>query len=405
MSAVIRAVVALDNGIDGKFLEAVLPDGPDLQIVTVMEQLDDSRHVLKDGQADLLLLACGGYSDKALLFIKDAVTENPERPVVVLCAAAVNGFVNRVFEAGADDIVVVPEAAEQGTNGALSEEVLFALQKAVARRSSGVTIGAGEMICVVGPKGGIGKTLTCVNLAVSLAESGRKVVVVDLDLQFGDAGLALGLKPDKTIYDLATSGGSMDAEKVEAYLAVHESGVRVLLAPRRPDQAGAIEVDFLSDLYRTLRLTNDYVIVDTPPGFTPEVIASIDSSSHICMVGTLDSLSLKNMKLGLETLELMGYDSKRVHLILNRADSQVGIRHDEATAIVGRPLDVLVPSHRDIARSVNAGKPIVSSDSRSEAAKAFRALAAIYNPALEQAQRPARRNRRSKRRRFLGRRR
>jgi pilus assembly protein CpaE len=133
------------------------------------------------------------------------------------------------------------------------------------------------------------------------------------------------------------------------------------------------------------------------------VIASIDSSSHICMVGTLDSLSLKNMKLGLETLELMGYDSERVHLILNRADSQVGIRQDEATAIVGRPLDVLVPSHRDIARSVNAGKPIVSSDLRSEAAKAFRALAAIYNPALEQAQRPSRRNRRSKRR-LLGRR-
>jgi pilus assembly protein CpaE len=404
MSDAIRAIVALDDGIDGRFLETALPAGPELQIVSVVEGLDDSRHMLKDGQADLLILACGGYSDKALLFIKDAIAENPERSVVVLCAAAVNGFVSRVFEAGADDIVVAPEAAGRASNGALSAEVLFALQKAVARRSGSVTIGAGEMICVVGPKGGIGKTLTSVNLAVSLAESGRKVVVVDLDLQFGDTGLALGLKPEKTIYDLATSGGSMDAEKVEAYLAVHESGARVLLAPRRPDHAGAIEVKFLSDLYRTLRLTNDYVIVDTPPGFTPEVIASIDSSSHICMVGMLDSLSLKNMKLGLETLELMGYDSERVHLVLNRADSQVGIRHDEANAIIGRPPDVLVPSHREIARSVNAGRPIVSSDPRSEAAKAFRALAAIYNPAFEQSQRPARRNRRSKRR-LLGRRR
>jgi pilus assembly protein CpaE len=400
----IRAIVALDDGIDGKFLETALPAGPEVQIVGVVERLDDSRHVLKDGQVDLLLLACEGYSDKALLFIKDAVTENPERPVVVLCAAAVNGFVSRVFEAGADDIVVAPEGVEHNSNGVLSAEVMFALQKAVARRSGGVTMGAGEMICVVGPKGGIGKTLTCVNLAVSLAESGRRVVVVDLDLQFGDAGLALGLKPEKTIYDLATSGGSLDAEKVEAYLAGHESGARVLLAPRRPDHAGAIEVKFLIDLYRTLRLTNDYVIVDTPPGFTPEVIASIDSSSHVCMVGMLDSLSLKNMKLGLETLELMGYDSERVHLILNRADSQVGIRHDEATAIVGRAPDVLIPSHREIARSVNAGKPIVSSDSRSEAAKAFRALAAIYNPAAERGQRAANGKRRSKWR-LLGRRR
>jgi pilus assembly protein CpaE len=96
------------------------------------------------------------------------------------------------------------------------------------------------------------------------------------------------------------------------------------------------------------------------------------------MVGMLDSLSLKNTKLGLETLELMGYDSERVHLVLNRADSHVGITHDDVQAIVGREPDVLVPSHRDIARSVNAGAPIVLAEGRSEAAKAFRALAETY---------------------------
>jgi hypothetical protein len=77
MSDAIRAIVALDDGIDGKFLETALPAGPELQIVSVVEGLDDSRQMLKDGQSDLLVLACGGYSDKALLFIKDAVTENP----------------------------------------------------------------------------------------------------------------------------------------------------------------------------------------------------------------------------------------------------------------------------------------------------------------------------------------
>src|SRR5207248_4511539 len=123
---------------------------------------------------------------------------------------------------------------------------------------------------------------------------------------------------------------------------------------------------------------NDYVIVHTPPGFTPEVIASIDSSSHLCMIGMLDSLALKNMKLGLETLELMGYDSERVSLVLNRADSQVGIRYDDVAEIVGRLPDVLIPSHRDIARSINAGTPIALSDPRSEAARGFRALAEVY---------------------------
>ena len=169
------------------------------------------------------------------------------------------------------------------------------------------------MICVLGPKGGTGKTLVSTNLAVALAPAGQKVALVDLDLQFGDIGLALGLRPDKTIHDLARSGGSLDSDKLEAYLVKHESGLNVLMAPTRPDQASAVTVDFLRDVFTTLRSMCDYVIVDTPPGFTPEVIAAIDLSSDVCIVGMLDSLSLKNTKLGLETLELMGYDPRPHH--------------------------------------------------------------------------------------------
>ncbi len=152
----------------------------------------------------------------------------------------------------------------------------------------------------------------------------------------------------------------------------------MLVAPTRPDHAGAITTEFLRDVYAALRSTHDYLIVDTPPGFTPEVIASIDSSSHVCMVGMLDSLSLKNTKLGLETLELMGYDRERTRLVLNRADSRVGISRDDVVAIVGRKPDVFVPSDRDIPRSVNEGKPIVLAGRRSEAAKAYRQLASLY---------------------------
>jgi pilus assembly protein CpaE len=261
-----------------------------------------------------------------------------------------------------------------------SRELVFALQKAVARKSTPEENGAGlgSMICVLGPKGGIGKTLTCCNLGISLVEMGKSVVLVDLDLQFGDLALSLGLTPQGTVYDLATAGGSLDAGKVDSYLATHSSGMRVLMAPTRPDQAGAVTIDFLREVYAVLRGAYDYVIVDTPPGFTPEVIASIDASSHICMVGMLDALSLKNTKLGLETLELMGYETQRVRLVLNRADSSVGITHNDVLGILGRPPDVLVPSHRDITRSVNEGAPIVCSHKRSEAAKAFRALAKSY---------------------------
>ena len=176
---------------------------------------------------------------------------------------------------------------------------------------------------------------------------------------------------------------------LDAYLAQHESGVRLLAAPIRPDQANAVTPEFLREVYATLRSSYDYVVIDTPPSFTPEVIASIDSSTHVCMVGTLDSLSLKNTALGLETLRLMGYNGERVSLVLNRADSRVGITREDVANVLGRPADVLVPSHRDVARSVNEGVPIVLSASRSEAGRAFASLAKLYVTTATSAEAPS----------------
>jgi pilus assembly protein CpaE len=375
----VSVVVALDARVDAEAVEAALSTGEQIQVVGFVHGLEDDANPLQDTPSDVLVVACGEPSEEAVAFIRTACERRPGRPVVVLTGAAENGNVGRIFEAGADDLVRVTEEDWWGSEG-VSEHLSFVLEKAVARRAGtpASTTDGGRLICVLGPKGGIGKTLTASNLSASLAETGASVTVVDVDLQFGDVGLALGLRPDRTIYDLARSAGSIDAEKIDAYLATHESGVRVLLAPTRPDQAGVVTPELLATVYPVLRSMSDYVIVDTPPGFTPEVITSIDSSSDICLVGMLDSLSLKNTKLGLETLELMGYDEERTRLVLNRADSRVGITPADVAEIVGRTPDILVPSARDVTRSVNEGVPIVRAQPRSEAAKAFRSLAALY---------------------------
>jgi pilus assembly protein CpaE len=372
----IQALVAVDAGVDDGQLQAALPDDSGIDVIGIVEGLNESWQTLQETSPDLVVVACAGYSDRAIFFIDSAVKQSRERPVVVLTMGSPNGFVRRVFESGADDIITLPEDPDR---------VAFTLMKAIARRqgaaiASGAALGA--MVCVLGPKGGTGKTLTATNLVAALAQRGERAVIVDLDLQFGDVGLALGLRPDKTIYDLARSGGSLDEEKLDAYLIDHPSGAKALLAPTRPDQAAAVTVDFMRDTFQHLRTMSDYVIVDTPPGFTPEVIAAIDSSSHVCMVGMLDSLSLKNTKLGLETLELMGYDPERIAIVLNRADSRVGISHEDVDAVIGRTPSIHIPSDREIPISINEGVPIVMAEERAEASKAFRTLADFY---MEQA--------------------
>jgi len=372
MDQSIKTLVALDANVAYDTIQAALPTDSSVQVVGMIEGLDEAWNTLQETTADLLIVACGGYSDRALYLIEGAVRQRPSRPVVVLTQGSPNGFVRRVFEVGADDVVVLPES---------QEGVKFSLQKAMARKLGVTGVGSlatAPLISVLGPKGGTGKTLVSTNLAVSLAAAGRKVALVDLDLQFGDIGLCLGLSPERTVYDLVKSGGTIDADKIEGYMTPHSSGVRALLAPSRPDQAASVSVELLRDVYSVLRGTYDFVVVDTPPGFTPEVIATIDTSSDVCLVGMLDSLSLKNTKLGLETLELMGYDRDRIRLVLNRAGSRVGITGDDVRTVIGREPDVFVPSDREIPRAVNEGQPIVLAKPGSEAARAFGLLAGTF---------------------------
>jgi pilus assembly protein CpaE len=371
----INVLVAVHGRVDTVAIDTMVTTQPRLALSGIVDN-DRDWAARGDYGADVLVITCGAPSQEVLTLITQEKSGRAPMPIVVVCMASPNGFVHQVFEAGADDFLLAPDI------GAAGPQILFAIEKAMTRRpvTGPAADGSdgGEIICVLGPKGGTGKTLTASNLAVALAQQGQRVALVDLDLQFGDLGLVMGLAPERSIFDLVTSGGSLDAQKLDAFLTRHSSGVQVLLAPTRPDQASAVLPDFLRDLYAVMRANFDFVVVDTPPGFTAEVIATIDASAAVCLIGTLDAPSLKNAKLGAETLELMGYPPERVRVVLNRADTKVGVSHADVVTVLGRAPDVLVPSSREVVRSVNAGEPIVMSGPRSEAAKAFEALATVF---------------------------
>ncbi len=365
----VRTLVAVDGRVDADLVESVIAD-PRVAVAAVG---DPSMGWPGREDAEALLVVCREESQEALELVRRAKSAYPGRPVVVVCEGSPNGFLLRAFRAGAEDVIQITTAEQTPT------DTYIALAKAVARRDSdAVTTAEGRVITVLGPKGGTGKTLVSTNLAIALTGDHGRAVVVDLDLQFGDVGLAMGLRPERTMYDLAVSGGAPDSSKLDGYLVEHLTGARALLAPTRPDQASAVTPDGIRQILRVLRASAPFVVVDTPPALSPEVLAALDESTDICVVTMLDAPSLKNTKIVLETLDLMGVTAP-VRLVLNRSDSNVGITHADVVQILGRAPDVLLPSSRDVVRSVNAGEPIVlSSGKRNEAAKALRALAGLY---------------------------
>ncbi|MGH2915782.1 MAG: AAA family ATPase [Solirubrobacteraceae bacterium] len=378
MSSELNVLVALDGEVDRGLIETLVARDPNMNVLDYLELDGPSSSGL--GNGDVLIVAVADFTAQARDFVIKASRQHTTRPIVLLCPSGTSGPVSEAFSTGVDDIVALPVDAGLGLDPELVRQLAFAIEKAVMRRR-GTTAPKAEavrnVICVLGLKGGSGKTLTAVNLGVSLAQSGHRVALMDLDLQFGDVALALGLTPMRTIYDLVRSGGSLDAGKLEDFLMEHESGARALLAPVRPDQAAMITVPFLSEVQRLLGEMFEFVVIDTPPSFAPEVISAVDSSNDVLVVAMRDTLSLKNTKLGLETLERMDFDRRRVKILLNRANTNVGIEREDVLAILGRDVDILLPSNRDITRSVNQGEPIALQRG-SEAAKAFRQLAQMY---------------------------
>ena len=376
MSSVLHILVALDGEVDRGLIETLVARDPSMTVVDYLELDGPSSSGLGTGEA--LIVAVADYTREAREFVAKAHRQHPQRPIILVCPSGTSGTVGEAFSSGVDDIVAMP------TSGVVDQETVreltFTVEKAVMRKRGTAAPKAEairNVICVLGLKGGSGKTLTSVNLGVSLAQAGHSVALMDLDLQFGDIALAMGLTPQRTIYDLVRSGGSLDAGKLEDFLMQHPSGARALLAPVRPDQAAMITVPFLQEVQRLLGEMFEFVVIDTPPSFAPEVISAVDSSNDVLVVAMRDTLALKNTKLGLETLERMDYDRRRVKILLNRANTNVGIEREDVLAILGRDVDILIPSHRDITRSINQGEPIAHQRG-TEAAKAFRALAADY---------------------------
>ena len=223
----IRAVVAVE-GLDAFDVQRSLPDDASFQLLGMTEGVDETVRALQAQDADIIVVACQGREDdRSLQIIDGAHRAAPDVPIIVLSAASPNGFLRRAFEVGAADMAIFPQSKEQ---------LRFAMSKAIARRPGlGSADGErreGRLVCVLGPKGGTGKTLTSSNLAVALALAGQKVLVIDLDLQFGDVALCMGLPPEKTMYDLAVSGGSLDADKLADYVMTHHDRRRRAPRPR-----------------------------------------------------------------------------------------------------------------------------------------------------------------------------
>lgn len=287
------------------------------------------------------------------------------------------------------DTGLLAEALQAGVRGVVDQRNIAGLHAEVRRsrelteaieRAQSPIIGGGRpkgrIVTVFSAKGGCGKTTLATNMAAALADKGRReVCLVDLDLAFGDVAIALQLFPAHTIADAVPLGDNVDIRSLQTLLTPHSPGLTTLVAPVEPGTGESIPASLVSRVLEVLRDHFDYVIVDTPPAFDDHVLSAFDLSDVVALIATLDIPALKNLKLTLETMDLLNYPRARWRLVLNRADSKVGLAIGEVEKSLRASISAQIPSSRDVPAAINRGVPIVLDDPRHPVSMAIKQFA------------------------------
>lgn len=239
----------------------------------------------------------------------------------------------------------------------------------------------GRVIAVMSPKGGVGKTTVATNLAIGLSKiAPMGVVIVDLDIQFGDVGTGLQLQPEHTLRDAVGGAAFQDSMVLKAFLTVHPSGIYALCAPNNPGEADHISGDAASHLLSQMAAEFQYVVVDTTPGLGEHVLATLEQATDAVWVCGMDIPSIRGLRTSFEVLRELQLLPQGRHVVLNFADRRSGLTVQDVEATIGVPVDVVVPRSRAVPFSTNKGVPLLQDSSRAGAARALSKLVDRFDP-------------------------
>src|SRR5258706_8039633 len=315
----------------------------------------------------------------------------PTASVVMMSVQGEADYLRRSMLAGAREFLVKPFSSDELT---ASIRQVYTRERDKQSRMSAMPVMSGtpggpaskaddgghdgQVVAIFSPKGGVGRTTVAVNMAVAAAtELGKSVVLMDGSFQFGDVGVLLNLNPkNKSIADLVPELEAGELESIDTFVINHSAGIRVLLAPPSPEMAELITPSGVKRVLEALRKSHDLVVVDCTSWFNETTLAILDAADVVLTMLSLEITSIKNMRLFLEVADQLGYEQNKIKLVLNRADSSLGIRVADVESSIGRKVDhTIVSDGRSVVYALNRGVPFFLSNRQAQVSQDILRLA------------------------------
>lgn len=329
-----------------------------------------------DGPFDVLVAGPSLGTRSGLTRLRLIREDLPNMSLVLAFSRRPDASLRDIVSTGAVDLLQLPvedkelaEAVQRGIELSATATPLVAPATVTAPAHPSPN-GPGTVFTIASATGGCGKTFYATNLAYFLTRyTQKRVCIVDLDLQFGEVSTALRLRPKFTIFDALQREDADETDltaHIEEYTVGHETGVFVLAAPREPSEADRITPPDITRVLEAARQRFDYVIVDTPPALAETVLVAFDMSDMLYVMATLDLPSVRNMSVFLSTLDRLKVPTEHVRLILNKAETDVGIDIDQVTRLFPQGFESVLPYAKEVSRSINLGMPVMAASPTAE---------------------------------------
>ncbi|HEX5616289.1 MAG TPA: P-loop NTPase [Acidimicrobiia bacterium] len=343
-----------------------------------LDTLEALSSLVASGEPTVALFGPGLANDTGFAHAQRMSRQHPELGVVLLAEELTLPLLQQALRSGVRDALALDtdDAQIRATVERVGDAIATLALRTVPVGSAGKY---GKVIVAFSTKGGVGKSVVATNVAVSLATRGHDTVIVDADLQFGDVAVLLGVPPVHTTVEAADAIDAADNELMDGLLAKHEaSGLRVLAAPVEPVAGDSITAEQMVAIVNQLRTMFEYVVVDMPPHFDDVVLSLLEEADDVLLVASMDIPSIKNLKVGIQTLDLLTVAGSKLRLVLNRANAKVNLDVADVERALGVPAEFRIPSDISVPQAVNRGVPVVLDRPRSAAALSLAGLAESF---------------------------
>jgi len=363
MEGIIRIVVVDDSHQTRENIAAIMSFEKEIEIVGEAPNGLKAIEVIKDKKPNIVLMDINMPEMDGIKATQTLTEEGIETSIIIMSIQGEGEYIKRAMSAGARDYVIKPFGVKELVD---TVRHVYELDMSKKRKSSSITSNKvnSRIISIFSTKGGVGKTTIATNLAVALSNlTEKKVALLDFDLQFGDVAICLNLYVKNSMTELVKDfiNVEQDSALIEEYLLTHYTGVKVLAAPIRPENAEYVNADHIAKTIEFLKGRYDYIIIDTSHGFNDTVITSLDMSDMIIYVSTLDLPSIKNTKNGLEVMKSLNYPNEKVKLVINKSNESFGIKYSDFESALGVDIwAMLTDDPASVTISVNNGHPLVS---------------------------------------------